>query len=187
MQVILLERIGKLGAMGEIVTVKPGHARNYLIPQGKALRATDQALADFNAKRAQLEAHNLELKSEAESMAADVDGKSVVIIRQASESAHLYGSVSNRDVAAAFTEAGITLDKGQVRLGAALKTLGLHTVPVALHPEVEVEVQVNIARSEEEAEIQAGLREANVEDQDADLEEDNADDRVLFGGEDFTE
>lgn len=156
MQVILLERVGKLGQMGEVVAVKPGFARNYLIPQGKALRATDAALGDFEKRRKQLEARNLELKADAQKLAAEVDGRSVVVLRQASESAQLYGSVSPRDIAAAFTEAGVSLDRQQIRLDQPLKTLGIHTVAVALHPEVEVKVTVNIARSAEEADIQAG-------------------------------
>ena len=156
MQVILLERVGKLGQMGEVVAVKPGFARNYLIPQGKALRATESAIGDFEQRRKQLEARNLELKGEAQKLAAEVDGRSVVVLRQASESAQLYGSVSTRDIAAAFTEAGVSLDRQQIRLDQPLKTLGVHPVVVALHPEVEVKVVVNIARSAEEADIQAG-------------------------------
>lgn len=156
MQVILLERVPKLGQMGEIVKVRPGFARNFLIPQGKALRATDQALAAFEGRRAQLETDNLERKSEAEGAALTVDGASVVIIRQASEGAQLYGSVSARDIADAFSADGIKMGRQQVRLDSPLKTLGIHDVVVALHPEVEVTVQVNIARTPEEADIQAG-------------------------------
>jgi large subunit ribosomal protein L9 len=157
MQIILLERVPKLGQMGDVVTVKPGYARNFLIPKGKALRATKAALDDFEKRRGQLEARNLERKQEAQGLAAKVDGQSVVILRQASETSQLYGSVNARDVAGAFTEAGISLDRQQVRLDEPIKTLGVHRVPVALHPEVEVTVTVNVARSKEEADMQAGI------------------------------
>lgn len=157
MQIILLERVPKLGQMGEIVTVKSGFARNFLIPRGKALRATSTTLAGFDERRHQLEARNLELKSEAQKLAADVDGRSVVILRQASESNQLYGSVSTRDIAEAFTASGVSVDRAQIRLEQPLKALGVHAVTVALHPEVEVAVTVNIARSAEEANVQAGV------------------------------
>ncbi|MFO1037406.1 MAG: 50S ribosomal protein L9 [Geminicoccaceae bacterium] len=157
MQVILLERVPKLGIMGEVVKVRPGFARNFLIPQGKALRATKEALADFDRRRHQLEANNLKEKEEAQKLAAIVDGQAVTILRQASESSALYGSVSARDIATAFTAAGTTLDRAQIRLESALKTLGMHQVTVALHPEVEVKVTVNVARSQEEADLQAGV------------------------------
>jgi large subunit ribosomal protein L9 len=156
MDVILLERVAKLGQMGQIVGVRDGYARNYLIPQGKALRATKEAQADFARRRTQLEARNLEQKREAQELASRVDGQSVIILRQASETSQLYGSVSARDIAAAFTEAGISLDRHQIRLDAPLKTLGNHQVTVALHPEVEVTVAVNVARSQAEADLQAG-------------------------------
>lgn len=156
MQVILLERVPKLGQMGEIVTVKPGFARNYLVPQGKALRATERAIKDFEARRKQLETRNLEHKQEAEAAAREVDGQSVVIVRQASETRQLYGSVNARDIAEAFTAEGVSIDRAQVRLEQAIKTSGIHSVTVALHPEVEVTVTVNIARSQEEADVQAG-------------------------------
>ena len=156
MQIILLERVPKLGQMGDVVTVKPGYARNFLIPGGKALRATKVAIADFEKRRTQLEARNLERKEEAHAAAKKVDGQSVTLLRQASESAQLYGSVNARDIVAAFAEAGITLDRQQIRLDQPLKTLGLHAVTVALHPEVEVTVKVNIARSQDEADLQAG-------------------------------
>jgi large subunit ribosomal protein L9 len=156
MQIILLERVPHLGQMGEIVEVRPGYARNYLIPKGKALRATAAAKAEFEQRRVQLEARNLERKQDAQKLASSVDGQSVTILRQASESQQLYGSVSNRDIAEAFTAAGISLGRDQVRLRQPIKTLGIHDVPVALHPEVEVTVKVNVARSEEEADIQAG-------------------------------
>lgn len=156
MQVILLERVPKLGQMGEIVTVRDGYARNFLIPQRKAMRATDQAKKDFERRRMQLEARNLELKQEAQKVAARIDGESVTILRQAGESQQLYGSVNARDIAEAFSAAGITLDRKQIVMDAPLKTLGIHEVTVALHPEVEVRLRVNVARSAEEADIQAG-------------------------------
>jgi large subunit ribosomal protein L9 len=156
MQIILLERVPKLGQMGDVVTVKPGYARNFLIPTGKALRATKASIGEFEQRRSQLEAHNLERKQDAQAAAAKVDGQSVTLLRQASETSQLYGSVNARDVAAAFTEAGIKLDRQQIRLDQPLKTLGLHDVTVALHPEVEVTVKVNVARSQAEADLQAG-------------------------------
>lgn len=165
MQIILLERVPNLGQMGDVVTVRPGYARNYLIPKGKALRATKAAIADFEARRSQLEARNLERKQDAQALAAKVDGRSVVILRQASESSQLYGSVNARDIAAAFTEAGVTLDRQQIRLAEPLKTLGMHKVIVALHPEVEVTVTVNVARSQEEADIQAGVTSPMAEEE----------------------
>ncbi len=155
MQVILLERIEKLGQMGDVVTVKNGFGRNYLVPHGKALRATKANLAGFEQRRVQLEAANLQRKEEATAAAARIDGRSVVIVRQAGEGGQLYGSVNARDIAAAFTEAGVTFNRQQVRLTSPLKTLGIHRVRVALHPEVHVTVEVNIARSLEEAEMQA--------------------------------
>ncbi|MDW8371812.1 MAG: 50S ribosomal protein L9 [Geminicoccaceae bacterium] len=156
MQVILLERVPKLGQMGDVVNVKPGFARNFLIPRGKALRATEAALAEFAKRRHELEARNLERKQEAQAIAVKVDGQSVTVLRQAAEGGQLYGSVTARDVAEAFTAAGIKLDRQQIRLDQPIKTLGLHSVIVALHPEVEVTVTVNVARSSEEADIQAG-------------------------------
>lgn len=155
MQVVLLERIEKLGQMGDVVTVKDGFARNYLVPQGKALRATKANLAEFERRRVQLEAANLRRKEEAQKLATQIDGRSVVIIRQAGEAGQLYGSVNARDIAVAFTEDGITIQRQQVQLPAAIKTLGLHEVRIRLHPEVDAFVTVNVARSQEEAEIQA--------------------------------
>jgi large subunit ribosomal protein L9 len=178
MQIILLERVPKLGQMGDVVTVKPGYARNFLIPGGKALRATKVAIADFEKRRTQLEARNLERKEEAQAAAKKVDGQSVTLLRQASESAQLYGSVNARDIVAAFAEAGITLDRQQIRLDQPLKTLGLHPVTVALHPEVEVTVKVNIARSQDEADLQAGkppqVAEPEEEERELTLEEELA-------------
>jgi large subunit ribosomal protein L9 len=174
MQVILLERVPKLGQMGQVVNVKPGFARNFLIPQGKALRASERTLADFERRRVQLEANNLKAKEEAQALAAQVDGRSATILRQASETANLYGSVSARDIAKAFTDAGVTLDRGQIRLEEPIKTLGLHQVTVALHPEVEVTVTVNVARTQEEADIQSGKAQpqADADEADGDTEPD---------------
>jgi large subunit ribosomal protein L9 len=155
MQVILLERIEKLGQMGDIVTVKDGFARNYLVPHGKALRATKANLSQFERRRVQLETANLQRKEEATAAAGKIDGRSVVILRQAGEGGQLYGSVNARDIAAAFTADGVSVDRQQVRLASPIKTLGLHRVRIALHPEVDVVVSVNVARSAEEAEIQA--------------------------------
>ena len=172
MQVILLERVPKLGQMGEIVKVRPGFARNFLIPQGKALRATETALEAFEGRRAHLEAENLERKSDAEGAALTIQGASVVILRQASEGNHLYGSVSTRDIADAFTQDGIGISRQQIRLESPLKTLGVHDVVVALHPEVEVTVQVNIARTHEEADIQAGKAAPVVAEEELDPDSD---------------
>jgi large subunit ribosomal protein L9 len=155
MQVVLLERIEKLGQMGDVVTVKDGFARNYLVPQGKALRATKANLADFERRRVQLEAANLQRKEEAQKLARQIDGRSVVILRQAGEAGQLYGSVNPRDIAAAFTADGVTIERQQVQLPAALKALGIHQVRIRLHPEVDAFVAVNVARSKEEAEFQA--------------------------------
>ncbi|HSA81465.1 MAG TPA: 50S ribosomal protein L9 [Geminicoccaceae bacterium] len=155
MQVILLERIEKLGQMGDIVTVKDGFARNYLVPHGKALRATKANLNQFERRRVQLETANLQRKEEATAAAGKIDGRSVVILRQAGEGAQLYGSVHARDIAVAFTADGVSVNRQQVRLASPLKTLGVHQVRIALHPEVDVTVSVNVARTAEEAEIQA--------------------------------
>ncbi len=155
MQVILLERVAKLGQMGEVVSVKDGFARNFLLPQGKALRASDANIARFEEQKAQLEARNLETRREAEKLAATIDGTTHVVIRSASDGGALYGSVSTRDIAEAATSGGVSVDKKQVVLEGPIKTLGLHTVSVVLHPEVTVTMQVNVARSTEEAELQA--------------------------------
>jgi large subunit ribosomal protein L9 len=153
--VILLERVEHLGQMGEVVKVRPGYARNYLLPQKKALRATKENLAYFEKQRTQLEAQNLARRSEAEQVAKKLDGLAVIVIRQAGESGQLYGSVTARDVAAAVTEAGFTIERSQVVLDKAIKTLGLHKQRVVLHPEVSVTITVNVAQSAEEAEMQA--------------------------------
>lgn len=155
MQVILLERIGRLGQMGDVVTVKDGYARNFLLPQGKALRATKANRERFELERAQLEARNLELKSEAEAVATKLDGQSFIIIRQAGEAGQLYGSVSTRDIAGAVTEGGFSIERRQVMLDRPIKTIGLHHVRIGLHAEVEPHVVVNIARSLDEAARQA--------------------------------
>jgi len=155
MEVILLERIGRLGQMGDTVRVKDGYARNFLLPRGKALRATEANKKVFDSQRAQLEARNLELKKEAEQVHAKLDGKSFIIIRQAGETGQLYGSVSTRDIADAITAGGITVNRNQVVLMTPIKAIGLHTVPVHLHAEVDSKITLNIARSPEEAERQA--------------------------------
>lgn len=152
MEVILLERVAKLGQMGDVVRVKDGFARNFLLPRGKALRASENNRKRFENQRVQLEARNLELRREAEEVGTRLDGQSFVLIRQAGESGVLYGSVAARDVASVLTEGGFTVSRNQVVLHTPIKTLGLHTVPVQLHPEVEVSVTLNVARSAEEAE-----------------------------------
>ena len=155
MDVILLERIEKLGQMGDVVKVKPGYARNYLLPQKKALRATRSNLERFETERTHLEANNLERRSEAESLAEKIKGLTVALIRQAGEGGQLYGSVNARDLAEAVTQSGVTVDRNQIRLEKVIKVLGLHPVQVRLHPEVIVTIEANVARSQEEAELQA--------------------------------
>jgi large subunit ribosomal protein L9 len=155
MQVILLQRVAKLGQMGEVVNVKDGYARNYLLPQGKALRANESNIKSFEAKKAQLEAQNLETRKEAESVAEKLDGQTFVVIRSASDAGALYGSVTTRDAADAATESGFTVGRAQIVLDRPIKDLGLHTVTVVLHPEVSAKIVLNVARSAEEAELQA--------------------------------
>jgi large subunit ribosomal protein L9 len=155
MQVILLERVAKLGQMGEIVNVKPGYARNFLLARGKALRATEANRKVFEGQKAQLEARNLELRSEAQKVGEKLDGQAIMLIRQAGESGVLYGSVSTRDIAEALAEGGFTVGRQQITLNQPIKSLGLHQVPVHLHAEVDVTITVNVARSAEEAERQA--------------------------------
>lgn len=155
MQVILLERIERLGQMGDVVNVKPGYARNYLLPQKKALRATQDNLAYFETQKAQLEAENLKRKSEAESVAAKMAGLTLVAIRQAGDSGQLYGSVNVRDVASMLGDEGVTIRAPQVTIPQPIKEIGIHEVAVVLHPEVAVQVTVNVARSPGEAEAQA--------------------------------
>ena len=154
MQVILLERVAKLGQMGEVVDVKPGYARNFLLPQGKALSASKANIEAFEAQKAQLEARNLETRKEAEALADKLNGQQFIIIRSASDAGALYGSVTTRDAAEAATEAGFSVDRKQVVL-APIKELGLHSVQVVLHPEVDATIELNVARSTEEAELQA--------------------------------
>ena len=154
-QVILLERVEKLGQMGQVVDVRPGYARNFLLPQKKALRATKENLAYFEKQRAQLEAANLKRRGEAEEVAAKLNGLQVVLVRQAGESGQLYGSVSARDIADAVTTAGFTIERQQVMLDHTIKTLGIHPLRIALHPEVAVGIIANVAQSAEEAEMQA--------------------------------
>ncbi len=154
MQVILLERVESLGQMGDVVNVKPGYARNFLLPRSKALRATQDNIAYFETQKKHLEADNLKRRAEAEKVGKKVDGIKVAIIRQASEAGQLYGSVSARDIADAIVEAGFKVDRSQVRMDRSYKLLGLYPVKVSLHPEVTVEVTINIARSQEEAKIQ---------------------------------
>jgi large subunit ribosomal protein L9 len=166
MEVILLERIEKLGQMGDVVRVKPGFARNFLLPQRKALRASKENMAYFESQRAQLEAENLKRREEAEAIAKKIDGAQVILIRQAGETGQLYGSVSSRDLADAIREGGVTVGRGQIVLDKPIKTLGMHDIRVRLHPEVTVTITANIARSNEEAENQAASGEtATAEEQ----------------------
>ena len=155
MDIVLLQRVEKLGQMGDVVSVKDGYARNFLLPQGKGLRATKLNLARFETERAQLETHNLELRAEAEKVAEKLDGQMFTIIRQASEAGSLYGSVAARDIAEIATEGGFTVERRQVVLDRPVKELGLHDVRIILHPEVTATISVNVARSEEEATLQA--------------------------------
>lgn len=164
MEIILLERVENLGQMGDLVTVKPGYARNFLLPKGKAIRATKENREKFDSDRAQLEADNLAKKSEAEKVAEKMEGLSVTLIRAASEMGQLYGSASSRDIAVAATDAGFTISKSQVDMNTAVKTLGIFPVRVILHPEVAVEIKVNIARSEDEAAEQLRLGRAILSD-----------------------
>ena len=155
MEVILLERIAKLGQIGDVVRVRDGFARNFLLPQGKALRATDQNRTKFEGMKADLETRNLALKSEAEQVHKSLDGQSFILIRQAGETGQLYGSVSGRDIAGALSGGGFKVDRRQIVLNTPIKSIGLHKVPVALHAEVEVTVIINVARSDDEAARQA--------------------------------
>jgi large subunit ribosomal protein L9 len=151
MEVILLQRVAKLGQMGDIVRVRDGYARNYLLPQGKALRATAENKTRYEAMKTQLEARNLSLKGEAAKVAEKLNGQSFVVLRQASETGQLYGSVSARDLAEILTQGGFTVTRSQIELNTPIKTIGLHKVAVGLHPEVEVTVTVNVARNADEA------------------------------------
>jgi len=162
MQVILLERVENLGQMGDVVNVKPGYARNFLLPRQKALRATEQNISFFDAQKKVLEAENLKKREEADKVAKKMEGLMVAIIRQASEAGQLYGSVTGRDIAEAVIAKGYKIDKNQVRMDRAYKILGLYPVRVALHPEVSIDVTINIARSPEEAKIQEERGEALI-------------------------
>jgi large subunit ribosomal protein L9 len=155
MEVILLERMGRLGQIGDVVTVKDGYARNFLLPQGKALRATEANRKHFESERSQLEARDLERKTEAEAVAKKLDGESFIVIRQAGDNGQLYGSVSTRDIATAVTEGGFSIERRQVMLDKPIKTLGLHEVRISLHGEVIPHVVVNVARTDDEAARQA--------------------------------
>ena len=175
MELILLERVENLGQMGDVVTVKPGYARNFLLPQKKALRANDANRKIFETQRAELEARNLERRTEAEQVAVKLEGRSFVVIRQASEMGLLYGSVSTRDIAETASGEGVQLERSQVRLDKPLKTLGIFPVRIRLHPEVVATIEVNIARTEEEAERQAaGENILAREDDQPEVEEENA-------------
>ena len=182
MQVILLERIRSLGQMGDVVTVKDGYARNFLLPQRKALRATEANAATFESQRAQLETRNLEQKNEAADIGERLNGEAFIVIRQAGDTGQLYGSVSTRDIAQVLTDGGFSTDRRQVVLAQPIKELGLHEVDVSLHPEVEVKVTINVARSQEEAGRQARGEDVTViDDEGIELETFNPDEE---GGRD---
>ena len=155
MEIILLERIAKLGQMGDVVNVKTGYARNYLLPQGKALRATEANIAYFNTKKTELEARNLERKNEAEKIAEKINGVVSIVVRSAGETGQLYGSVAARDIVQALSEDGFKIEKSQVELNNPIKIIGMHDVRIILHPEVSAQVTMNVARSEDEAKRQA--------------------------------
>ena len=163
MEVILLERIERLGQMGDVVRVKPGYARNFLLPRKKALRKTKDNLAYFESRRGELEANNLKRRSEAEAVAKKAENIQVVLVRQASDTGQLYGSVRPRDVSDAVTAEGVKVDSNQVKLDIPIKTLGLHKLRVALHPEVSITVTVNVARSQDEAKLQAEGKSVSAE------------------------
>jgi large subunit ribosomal protein L9 len=152
MEVILLERVAKLGQMGEVVRVKDGYARNFLLPKGKALRATDENKSRFDNMKTQLETRNLELRGEAEKVAAKLDGKTFAVLRQASEAGQLFGSVSTRDLAALLSDGGFLVNRSQIELNAPIKMVGVHKVPVALHPEIQAVITIQVARNADEAE-----------------------------------
>lgn len=171
MEVVLLERVEKLGQMGDVVSVKDGYGRNFLLPKGKALRATKGNLARFEAEKAQLEARNLELKKEAEAVADKMNGQQFIAIRSASDAGALYGSVNSRDIAELATEGGFSVARGQIVLDKPVKELGIHDIRIILHPEVSATVEVNVARSQDEAELQAqgkSIQELRAEEEAAD-------------------
>jgi large subunit ribosomal protein L9 len=186
MDVILLERIERLGQIGDVVKVKPGFARNFLLPTKKALRATEENKKRFETQRAQIEANNLQRREEAEKVKGKVDGLKVVIIRQASETGVLFGSVSSRDIAEGVTKSGFTVDRRQVILDKPIKNLGLHPVRVALHPEVIVSVTANVAKSEDEAAAQEKAG-GFVSQQQAEAEEEADLDKLLAEAQEATE
>ncbi|WP_375617653.1 MULTISPECIES: 50S ribosomal protein L9 [unclassified Bartonella] len=155
MDIILLERIPRLGQMGDIVSVKDGYARNFLLPQGKALRANEANKKHFEVQRAQLEARNLERKSEAQKISEKLDGQSFIVVRSAGETGQLYGSVSTRDIAEIITDEGFSIGRNQIELNHPIKMIGLHTITLSLHPEVQISVIINVARSTSEAQRQA--------------------------------
>ena len=166
MEVILLERLGRLGQIGDVVRVKDGFARNYLLPRHKALRANKANKERFERERHQIEARNLELKTEAAAIGEKLDGQSFVVVRQAGELGQLYGSVSSRDIAELIEAGGFTIARNQVALDAPIKTVGLHKVTISLHPEVSLKVTINVARSADEAERQARGEEVLTRDTD---------------------
>ena len=176
MDVILLERIAKLGQMGDVVTVKPGFARNFLLPQGKALRANKANMAHFEAQRADLEARNEERKKDAQSIADQLNGQTYIAVRSAGETGQLYGSVAARDITATLDEAGFNVGRSMVELQQPIKIIGLHTVKIMLHPEVEAEITMNVARSEDEAARQAAGE--DLTRRDAFDDEDEAEDEI---------
>ena len=180
MEVILLQRVAKLGQMGEVVRVKDGFARNFLLPQGKALRATKDNRAKFDGMKAQLEATNLEQKKEADAVGAKLNGKSFVVLRQASDVGQLFGSVSARDIAEIASKGGYTVARNQIDLQAPIKSIGMHTVPVALHPEVEVTITINVARNTDEAERQARGEDVTQRREETDEEAAAADAAAFF-------
>ena len=171
MEVILLERVAKLGQMGDVVRVKDGYARNFLLPKGKALRANKDNRARYETMKTELEARNLERRSEAEKVATRLNGQSFAVIRQAAETGQLYGSVSTRDLATILGEGGFLVERGQIELNAPIKMIGMHVVPVALHPEVDVTITINVARSNDEAERQARGEDVTVRREAAEEEE----------------
>lgn len=171
MEVVLLERVEKLGQMGDVVSVKDGYGRNFLLPKGKALRATKGNLARFEAEKAQLEARNLELKKEAEAVAEKMNGQQFIAIRSASDAGALYGSVNSRDIADLMTEGGFSVNRSQIVLDKPVKELGIHDIRIILHPEVSATVEINVARSQDEAELQAqgkSIQELRAEEEAAD-------------------
>ena len=167
MEVILLQRVAKLGQMGDVVHVKDGYARNFLLPKGKALRATEANRKRFDTMKVDLETRNLEQKSEAQKVGEKLDGKGFTVLRQASETGQLYGSVSTRDLAALLSGSGFAVDRNQIELNAPIKAIGLHKEPVSLHPEIEVSVTVNVARNADEAERQARGEDVTVRREEA--------------------